>query len=121
MTSLIKPKSSGSKPSDRKRTRNPDFESPFDRLDKNENECRKSFMFQNPNPRKRYCMSHLSVQWHRALLTDARENVGICYFSDKEDYLVVKSRGCIKFMNKEGKMSSKCFPLYTHFKAECLK
>ena len=44
-----KPKSSGRKPSDRKRTRKPDFKSVFDRLDKKEKESRKSFTFQDPN------------------------------------------------------------------------
>ena len=41
--------------------------------------------------------------------------------ADKEDYLVVKSRGRISFMNKQGEMDSKLCPLYIHFKAECLK
>ena len=42
-------KSSGRKPSDRKRTRRPDFESAFDRVDKKKKESRKSFTFQDPN------------------------------------------------------------------------
>ena len=42
-------KSSGRKPSDRKRIRKPDFESTFDRLGKKENEIRKSSTFQDPN------------------------------------------------------------------------
>ena len=66
-------KSSGRKPSDRKRIRKPDFESTFDRLGKKENEIRKSFTSQDPNVPKRYCMSHFSVQWCRALLTNARK------------------------------------------------
>ena len=41
--------------------------------------------------------------------------------ADKEDYLVVKSRGRISFMNKQGEMDSKYCPLYIHFKAECFK
>ena len=40
-----KPKSSGRRPSDRKRIRKPDFESAFDRLDKKEKETKKSFIF----------------------------------------------------------------------------
>ena len=44
-----KPKSSGRKLSNRKRTRKPDFQSVFDRLDKKEKESRKSFTFQDPN------------------------------------------------------------------------
>ena len=39
----------------------------------------------------------------------------------KEDYLVVKSRGRISFMNNQDEMDSKYCPLYIHFKAECLK
>ena len=50
-----KPKSSGRKPSDRKPTREPDFESAFDRLDKKQKESRKSFTFQVSNaPEKIY-------------------------------------------------------------------
>ena len=41
--------------------------------------------------------------------------------ADKEDYLVVKSRACIGFMNKQGELDSKYCPLHIHFKAECLK
>ena len=41
--------------------------------------------------------------------------------ADKEDQLVVKSRGRISFMNKQGKMDSKYSPLYIHLKAEILK
>ena len=44
-----KPKSSGRKPSDRKRARKPDFESAFDWLDKKKKERRKLFMFQDSN------------------------------------------------------------------------
>ena len=43
------------------------------------------------------------------------------FLADKENYLVVKSRGRISFMNKQGEMDSKLCPLYIHFKAECLK
>ena len=39
----------------------------------------------------------------------------------KENYLVVKSRSCISFLNKQGEIDSKYCPLYIHFKAECLK
>ena len=44
-----KPKSSGSKPSDRKRTRKPDFEYAFDQLVKKEKKSKKSFSFHDPN------------------------------------------------------------------------
>ena len=44
-----KPKSSGRKPSESKRTRKPDFESAFDQLDKEEKESGKSLTFQDPN------------------------------------------------------------------------
>ena len=40
---------------------------------------------------------------------------------DKEDYLTVKSRGHMGFMNKQGEMDSKCCPLCIHFKVEYLK
>ena len=40
---------------------------------------------------------------------------------DKEDYLMVKSRGHMSFMNKQGEMDSKCCPLCIHFKVEYLK
>ena len=33
----------------------------------------------------------------------------------------MKSPGRSSFMNKQGEMDSKLCPLYTHFKAECLK
>ena len=41
--------------------------------------------------------------------------------ADKGDYLVMKTRVCISFINKQCKMDSKLCPLYIHFKAECLK
>ena len=44
-----KSRSSSRKPSDEKRTREQDFESAFDRLDKKEKKSRKSFTFQDPN------------------------------------------------------------------------
>ena len=40
---------------------------------------------------------------------------------NKEDYLVVKSCGRIRFLNKQGEMDSKYCPLYIHYKAGCLK
>ena len=43
------PKSRGRKQSDRKRTRKPDLESTFERLEKKEKKSRKSFIFQDPN------------------------------------------------------------------------
>ena len=43
-----KPKSSGRKPSDRKRTRRQNFKGAFDRLDKKEKESWKSFTFPDP-------------------------------------------------------------------------
>ena len=54
-----------------------------------------------PTPRKRYCMSYFFVQWYRAWLIDARQTGEKVLPADKEDYLVVKSRGRISFMNKE--------------------
>ena len=50
---------------------------------------------------KIYRMSYFFVQWYRAWLIDTRETCGDKLFpADKEDYLVVKSRGHISFINK---------------------
>ena len=67
-------------------------------------------------------MSYFSVKCYPTWLIDARENVGGKLFSaDKENYIVVKSSDRISFMNKQGEMDSKDYPLYIHFKAESLK
>ena len=49
---LDTPKSSGRKPSNKKRTRKPDFENMFDRLEKKEKESRKLFTSQDPKKGK---------------------------------------------------------------------
>ena len=110
------------KPSNRKQTRKPDFERAFDRLDQKEKESRKSFTFQDPNaPEKISCeLFFHSVVPH--LVNRCQRNCGYKLFPmGKEDYLVVKSRGHISFMNKQGEMVSKYCPLYINFQAECLK
>ena len=66
-------------------------------------------------------MNYVFVQWYRAWLIDARQTGENVFPADKEDYLVVKSRGRISFMNKQGKMDSKLCSLYIHFKSECIK
>ena len=118
-----KPKSSGRKPSDRKRTRKLDFESVFDRLDKKEKESRKSFTVQDPNAPEKISYELFFRSLVPRLVNRCQGNCcGDKLFpADKEDYLVVKSRGCISFMNKQGEMDSKYYSLYIHFKAECLK
>ena len=117
-----KPKSSGRKPSDRKRTRRPDFESAFDRLDKKEKEGRKSFTFQDPNALEKISYELFFHSMVPRLVNRCQGNCGDKLFpADKEDYLVVRSRGRINFMNKQGEMDSKLCPLHIHVKAECLK
>ena len=117
-----KPKSSGRKPSDRKRTRKPDFKIAFDRLDKKEKESRKSFTFQDPNALEKISYELFFRSMVPRLVNRCQGNFGDKLFpAEKEDYLVVKSRGRISFMNKQGKMNSKAYPLYIHFQAECPK
>ena len=114
-----KPKSSGRKPSDSKRTRKPHFESAFDQLDKEEKESRKSLTFQDPNALEKISHELLFCSIVPRLVNRCQGNCGDKFFpADKEDYLVVKSCGRISSMNRQGEMDSK---LYIHFKAECLK
>ena len=75
-----KPKTSGRKPSHRKQTRNPDFESAFDRLDKKEKESRNSFTFQDPNVLENVLYELFFQSWYRTGLINARETVEISYF-----------------------------------------
>ena len=117
-----KPKSSGRKRSNRKRTRKPDFESAHDWQDKKEKESRKSFTFQDPNASEKISCELFFRSMVPRLVNRCQGNCGYKLFPvGKEDYLVVKSRGRISFMNKQGEMDSKLCPLYIHFKAECLK
>ena len=98
-----KPKSSVRKPSDRKRTRKPDFEIAFDRLDKKEKESSKSFTFQDPNALEKISYELFLHSLVLRLVNRCEENCGDKLFpADKEDYLVVKSRDRIIFMNKQG-------------------
>ena len=55
------------------------------------------------------------------LVNRCQGNCGNNLFPADKDYLVMKSRGRISFMNKPGEMDSKYYPLYIHFKAECLQ
>ena len=55
------------------------------------------------------------------LVNRCQGNCGNNLFPADKDYLVMKSRGRISFMNKPGEMDSKYCPLYIHFKAECLQ
>ena len=56
------------------------------------------------------------------LVNRCQRNCGDKLFpAGKEDDLVVKSRGRISAMNKQGEMDSRYCPLYIHFNAECLK
>ena len=98
-----KPKSSVRKPSDRKRTRKPDFEIAFDRLDKKEKESSKSFTLQDPNALEKISYELFLHSLVLRLVNRCEENCGDKLFpADKEDYLVVKSRDRIIFMNKQG-------------------
>ena len=88
----------------------------------NEKESRKSFTFQNPNAPEKILYELFFLSMVPRLANWYQENCGDKLFpADKEDYLVVKSRGRISFMNKQGKMDSKYSPLYIHFKAETFK
>ena len=91
-------------------------------MKKNDKESRKSFTFQDPNaPEKISCELFLRSTVPR-LVNRCQGDCGDKLFPvEKEYYLVVKSRGRISFMNKQGEMDSKLCPLYIHFKAECLK
>ena len=115
-------KSSGRKARDRKWTRKPDLESAFDRLDKKEKESRKLFTFQDPNALEKISYELFFRSVVPRLVNRCQGNCRDKLFpADKEDYLVVKSRGRISFINKHGEMDSKLCPLYIHFKAKCLK
>ena len=117
-----KPKSSGRKLSNRKRTRQPDFQIAFDRLDKKEKESRKSFTFQDQNALENILCELFLRSMVPRLVNRCKGNCGDKLFpADQEDYLVVTSRGRISFMNKQGEMDSKLYLLYINFKAECLK
>ena len=117
-----KRKSIGRKLSDRRRTRKPDFESAFDRLDKKEKENRKSFTFQDRNASEKISYELYFRSVVLRLVNRCQGNFRDQLFpADKEDYLAVKSRGRISFMNKQGEMDLKYCPLYIHFQTECLE
>ena len=94
-----KSRSSSRKPSDEKRTRKQDFESAFDRLDKKKKESRKSFTFQDPNAHEPFFRSVVPRSIN-GCQGNCRNKL---YLAGKEDYLVVKSRGCLiqRRINKE--------------------
>ena len=107
-----KPNSSGRKLSDRNRTRRPDFKSAFDRLDKKEKESRKSFTLQDPSTPEKISHKLFFCLMVLRLVNRCQGNCGDKLFpADKEGYLVVKLRGRISFMNKQGEMDSKYCPL----------
>ena len=110
-----KPKSSGRKPSDRKRTRKPDFESAFDRLDKKEKESRKSFTFQDLNALEKISYELFFRSMVPRLVNRCQGNCGDKLLPADKDYLVVKSRGRISFMNRQGEMDSKLCPFVYPF------
>ena len=100
-----KPKSSSRKPSDRNQTRKPDFESAFDRLHKKEKESRKSFTFQDPKAHEKIWYELFFRSMGPRLVNRCQGNCRDELFpADNEDYVVVKSRGCISFMNRQGEM-----------------
>ena len=112
---LDKLKSSGRKPSDRKRTRRPNFESAFDRLDKKKKKSRKSYTFQDPNSLEKILYELFFRSMVPCLVNQCKGICGISYFRR------IKSHGRISFMNKQGEMNSKYCPLYINFKAKYLK
>ena len=76
-----KPKSSGTKQSDRKRIlKLPDFESTFDRLDKNEKESRKSLTFQDLNAPEKISHELFFRSMVPRLVNRCQENCGISCF-----------------------------------------
>ena len=75
-----KPKSSGRKPIDRKRTRKPDFESAFDLLSKNERESRKSFTFHDPNTLEKISFELFFRSVVPRLVNRCKETAGINCF-----------------------------------------
>ena len=90
---------------DRNQTRKPDLESAFDRLYKKEKESRKSFTFQDPNAPEKIWYELFFRSMVPRLVNRCQGNCGDELFpADNEDYVVVKSRGCISFMNKQGEM-----------------
>ena len=98
------------------------FRSAFDRLDKKEKESRKSFTFQDLSTPKKISYELFFRSVLSCLVNRCQGNCGDKLFpADKADYLVVKSRDRISFMNKQGEMDSRFCPLYIHFKAECFK
>ena len=107
-----KPKSSGRKSNDRKRTRKPDFVSAFDRLDKKKKGNRKSFTFQDSNAPKKISYELFFRSVIPRSVNRCQGNRGDKLFAaDKEGYLVVKSRGCISFMNNQDEMELKYCPI----------
>ena len=102
-----KQKSSGRTPSDRKWARKLDFESAFDRLDKNENDSRKPFTFQDSKAPEKISYELFFHSMVPRLVNRCQGSCGDKLFPvGKEGYFVVKSRDRINFMNKQGEMDS---------------
>ena len=116
-----KPKSSDRKPSDKKKTRKPDFETVFDRLDKKEMESKKSLTFQDLNALEKILYSLFFHSIVPRLFNRCNGNCEDKLFPAYKEDLVFKSRDHISFMNKQSEMDSQYCPLYIYFKAECLK
>ena len=116
-----KPKSSDRKPSDKKKTRKPDFETLFDRLDKKEKESKKSLTFQDLNALEKILYSLFFHSIVPRLFNRCNGNCENKLFPAYKEDLVFKSRHHISFMNKQSEMDSQYCPLYIYFKVECLK
>ena len=69
---------------------------------------------------KRYRMSYFFVQCYCAWLIDARETVGISCFQRTKKIILCWSHVSVLWISK-AKWAQKYYPLYIHFKAECLK
>ena len=83
-----KPKSSGRKPSDRKRTRKPDFESAFDLLYKKEKESRKPFTFQDSNAPEKISHELFFRSVVPRLVNRCQENCGDKLFPEDKNIIL---------------------------------
>ena len=121
---FVKPKSSGKKPNDRKRTRKPEAEIYIDRISNlkpHKTSVRNSRIMEDPKlPRRVTYELHLRSMIPR-LVDRCQGNCGEKLLPADEYYcLLVKSWGRSNFFYK-GENKSKYGPQYIHFKNDCLK
>ena len=116
-----RPASSGRKPSQKNRIRNPEPEIIINRMSKKSRSSSLHLKVEDPNVERALVYElHLRSQVPR-IVERCQGNCGIKLIpADENDYLLVKSYGPSTYTVK-GECKTKYGPQYIHFKGECLK